>query len=121
MTEIYKRTKGDTSGKSNKEKMKEQYLKTRKKWRDRALTKKAKDITSGKSKQNITDVLRETRKSNINIKQGLDRKFKDQKYKKLKTTNTMPHGMKSTSKMVKGKSVPKIKPKKKLKTNYKGK
>ena len=42
------------------------------------------------------------------------------KKKKLKTTNTMPHGMKSTSKMVKGKPVPKLKPEKykKLKTKY---
>ena len=44
------------------------------------------------------------------------------KYKKLKTKKTEDFkvGVYSTSKMVKGKSVPKIKPKKKLKTNYKG-
>ena len=42
-------------------------------------------------------------------------------YKKLKTTNTMPHGMKSTSKMVKGKPVPKLKPEKYKKLKVKSK
>ncbi len=42
-------------------------------------------------------------------------------YKKLKTTNTMPHGMKSTTKMVKGKPVPKLKPEKYKKLKVKSK
>ena len=45
-------------------------------------------------------------------------KLKPEKYK---TTNTMPHGMKSTSKMVKGKPVPKLKPEKYKKLKVKSK